>query len=171
MDASFHCIKPEEISGNTFKLIGSDWMLITAGPITHYNTMTASWGGFGVIWDGPVCWCVIRPGRHTFGFANDNPNFTLSFFDEEHRSALELCGTKSGRDTDKAAATGLTAIECDLPDTTSFAQARMIIECKKTYSHDIDPKQFLDPGIDKNYPIKDYHRMFFGSIQRVWVRK
>ena len=171
MDASFTCIKAEDITQNTFKLIGSEWMLITAGPKTKYNTMTASWGGFGVIWMQPVCWCVIRPGRHTIGFVNDNPNFTLSFFDKEYRPALELCGSKSGRDIDKAAATGLTPIECDLPDTTAFAQARMIIECKKNYFQDIDPANFLDPGIEKNYPIKDYHRMFFGAVERVWIRK
>lgn len=171
MDSSFVCIKPEEIGQNTFQLIGNDWMLVTAGPTSHYNTMTASWGGFGVIWNGPVCWCVIRPGRHTYGFINENPNFTLSFFDEQHRPALEVCGTKSGRDIDKAAVTGLVPIACELPDTTAFAQARMILECKKIYTQDIDPTHFLDPEIDRNYPQKDYHRMYFGSIERVWVRK
>ena len=38
-------IKPEEITDNVIKLIGKDWMLVTAGRRDDYNTMTASWGG------------------------------------------------------------------------------------------------------------------------------
>ena len=33
-----------------FKMLEEKWMLITAGDISNYNTMTASWGGFGVVW-------------------------------------------------------------------------------------------------------------------------
>lgn len=43
-------IKPEELNVNPFTAIGKEWMLITAGDETHCNTMTASWGGMGVIW-------------------------------------------------------------------------------------------------------------------------
>jgi len=42
-------ITPSEIKGNPFSLIGDEWMLITAGNIENYNTMTASWGGLGVL--------------------------------------------------------------------------------------------------------------------------
>ena len=30
-----------------------------------------------------------------------------------------------------------------------------------------DPARFLDPTIDRNYPDKDYHRMYFGEIVTV----
>jgi flavin reductase (DIM6/NTAB) family NADH-FMN oxidoreductase RutF len=164
MKSILRSIKPEEITDNTFKMIGSDWMLVTAGPPEAYNTMTASWGGLGVIWSKNVCFCVIRPTRHTYGFIEKADNFTLSFFEEKYRSALTLCGTKSGRDIDKAKATGLTPTPGTIPGTTYFAEARLIIECRKLYYQDIDPKHFLDPEIDENYPEKDYHRMYIGEI-------
>ena len=142
----FKSIKPEEITNNVFELIGSDWMLITAGPPERHNTMTASWGGFGVIWNKNICWCVIRPERYTREFVESSDAFTLSFFDESHRQALEICGTKSGRDINKAEVTGLTPVPGTLPGATYFSQARMVIECRKIYFQDIIPEHFLDPA-------------------------
>lgn len=170
MVEGFRKIGPEEIGDNTFKLIGSDWMLITAGPPEAYNTMTASWGGLGVLWGKNICWCVIRPVRYTYEFMEKADTFTLSFFGPEHRAALNVCGTKSGRDIDKAAATGLTPNAGELAGTTSFAQARLVLECKKVYFQDLDPDQFLDPGIHANYPQKDYHRMYIGEIVNCLVK-
>jgi flavin reductase (DIM6/NTAB) family NADH-FMN oxidoreductase RutF len=166
----FKAISPEQINDNTFKLIGKDWMLVTAGPPEAYNTMTASWGGFGVLWMKNVCWCVIRPVRHTYQFTEKADTFTLSFFGEEYRTALNICGTKSGRDIDKAAATGLTPVAGDLAGTTAWVEARLVIECKKLYYQDINPEQFVDPSIDQYYPDKDYHRMYIGEIVNCFVK-
>ncbi len=126
--------------------------------------MTGGWGGFGVLWNKNVCWCFIRPHRHTYEFMERSENFTLSFFDEKHRAALELCGTKSGRDTDKAAEAGITPIAGTLPGTTAFAEARLIIECRKIYFHDFAPEHFLDPSINALYAASDYHRAYTGEI-------
>lgn len=171
MGDKFRTIKPAEITDNTFKLIGTDWMLITAGTPDSYNTMTASWGGFGVIWNKNICWCVVRPQRYTYEFLEKSDSFTLSFFNEEYRSALSLCGAKSGREVDKAAVTGLTPISGQLAGTTEFSEARIVIECRKIYFQDIDPKNFLDPSIDGNYPQNDYHRMYIGEIVNCMVKQ
>ena len=163
-------ITPEEITDNTFKLVGKDWMLITAGSPDSYNTMTASWGGVGVLWNKNIAWCVVRPGRYTYGFMEKAESFTLTFFDEEYRDALMLCGTKSGRDTDKAAETGLIPVAGELDGTTTFEQARMVLECRKLYFQDIDPANFVDASINGNYPDKDYHRMYVGEIVNCRVK-
>ena len=162
-----------EFSGSAFERIGSDWMLISAGDVDkdkgNWNTMTASWGGLGVLWGKNVAFIFIRPSRRTFGYANDAKVFTLSFFHESHRAALNLCGEKSGRDTDKALAAGLTPIffgdEFDGQGSAlSFKEAKEIIICKKFYAQDIDPALFLDGSIEKHYNGKDYHRMYIGEI-------
>ncbi len=163
-------IKPEQISDNTFKLIGSDWMLITAGTLDSYNTMTASWGGFGVLWNKNICFCVVRPNRYTYGFMEKADTFTLSFFDNSYRNALVFCGSHSGRDVDKAAKTGLTPVEAG-NGSVYFNEARLVIECRKLYFQDINPANFIDPDIDKNYPQKDYHRMYVGEIVRCLQKK
>lgn len=99
-------IEPKEIQDNAVQLIGGDWMLVTAGSPEHFNMMTASWGGLGFMWKKPVAFVVIRPQRHTFRFIEAGDELTLSFFNHEYHKALTVCGTTSGRDTDKVAASG-----------------------------------------------------------------
>jgi flavin reductase (DIM6/NTAB) family NADH-FMN oxidoreductase RutF len=163
MAKQFREVDPESLNENSFRLIGTEWMLITPGTPESFNTMTASWGSLGILWNKKVATCVIRPVRHTFGFMERSPVFTLSFFDREYRDALNLCGSKSGRDTDKVKATGLVPVASP-SGGVYFEQARLVLECRKLYWHDLDPGHFLDPKIDGNYPKKDYHRMYVGEI-------
>jgi flavin reductase (DIM6/NTAB) family NADH-FMN oxidoreductase RutF len=163
MAQQFRDIRPEDIADNTFELIGSDWMLITAGTLDSFNTMTASWGALGILWGKPIAICFIRPTRHTYGFVERAGEFTLSFFTEEYRDALNLCGTKSGRDTNKVAESGLTPVATE-SGSVYFTEARLALVCKKIYFADLDPSHFLATHIAENYPKKDYHRMYFGQI-------
>ena len=160
--------KPEQLNDNPFRLIGTDWMLITAGTPESFNTMTASWGGLGILWERKVATCFIRPTRYTFEFAERSPNFTLSFFEEQHRKALTHCGTRSGRDTDKIREAGLTPVKEG--GFIYFSEARLVLACRKLYSQDIDPRRFLDPKISDMYPQKDYHRMYIGEIVKCLVQ-
>ena len=166
---SFKSFSPEQLKDNVFKLVGSDWMLITAGKIKKYNTMTASWGGFGVLWGKNVCFCFVRPSRYTYEFMEKESAFSLSFFEEKYRSALNYCGTKSGRDVDKAAGAGITPAQSE-SGIVYFKEARIVIECKKIYFQDLEPRNFLDAGIEKNYGGKDYHRMYIGEITGCHVK-
>lgn len=170
MNSNFEKIDPASIQDNPFTLIGKDWMLITSGNIEKFNTMTASWGGFGILWNKKVCFIFIRPTRYTYEFIEQNDNFTLSFFSEDYRKALSFCGTRSGRDVDKIAATGLTPVSGS-QDTVYFEEARLVLECKKLYFQDLDPANFLDPDIEKNYAAKDYHRVYVGEIVGCYLKK
>jgi flavin reductase (DIM6/NTAB) family NADH-FMN oxidoreductase RutF len=166
----FTSIEPTSITDNVFKLLDKDWMLITAGTLEHYNTMTASWGHMGIIWNLPVAIAWIRPQRYTFGFAEKYSHFTLSFFTEKYRKALQFCGTKSGRDYDKAAETGLTPAATE-KGNVFFREARLVMECRKLYSDDLKEENFIlkDPA-NKHYPTKDFHRFYMGEIIKVLSR-
>lgn len=161
--------RPELLTDNPFKLIGSDWMLITAGTPESCNTMTASWGGLGVLWERKVATCFIRPTRYTFEFAERSAYFTLSFFGEPYRKALTYCGTHSGRNEDKIKESGLTPAKEG--GFIYFSEARLVLACRKIYSQDINPGRFLDPKIGDMYPQKDYHRMYIGEIEKCLVRE
>ena len=157
-----------EFPGSPSERIGKDWLLITAGDVStdkgNWNTMTASWGGLGVLWGRDVAFIFIRPCRYTFEFINKSALFSLSFFKESQREALNICGEKSGRDIDKASMAGLTPIVFE-NNAVGFKEAREIMICRKLYTHDFDPSKFLDiPAIETHYPEKDYHRMFVGEI-------
>jgi flavin reductase (DIM6/NTAB) family NADH-FMN oxidoreductase RutF len=168
MAPRFIQIGPEQIEDNPFKLIGGDWMLITAGTFNKCNTMTASWGGLGVLWDKHVVFCFIRPSRYTFEFVERHPVFTLSFFDASYRPVLEFCGSQSGRHVNKIERCGLTPVEA-ANGSVYFQEARLVLECRKLYYQDIDPNAFMAQTLNAIYPEKDYHRMYIGEIERVWL--
>lgn len=165
---NFKAVKATDINENAIRLIGTDWMLITAGNETNYNTMTASWGGLGVLWNKPVVFIFIRPQRYTFDFVEREDYFSCSFYDEKYRDQLNFCGKYSGRDYDKTKETGLIPLKFN--NTMAFNQSRLVLECRKIYYQDIDPGNFLAPFIAKNYPKKDYHRLFIGEIASVWIK-
>jgi flavin reductase (DIM6/NTAB) family NADH-FMN oxidoreductase RutF len=146
----FHRIRPTEIPDNVFRLLDKDWMLVTAGKPGDFNTMTASWGHMGILWSLPVAIAYIRPQRYTRGFADRYPEYTLSFFTERYRSVLQFCGSRSGRDCDKVAETGLTVMETERGNVI-FEEARLVAR--------------------KNYPKDDFHRFYMGEIVNVLVRQ
>jgi flavin reductase (DIM6/NTAB) family NADH-FMN oxidoreductase RutF len=161
--SDFRTIDPTQLKDNPFKLVGTDWMLITAGTAEAFNTMTGAWGGMGVLWQKHVCFCFVRPVRHTYGYMESSDFFSLSFFDERHRDALAYCGSHSGRDVDKIKETGLTPLWSD--KGIYFAEANLVFLCRKVYYHDLDPTHFLYPSTDStHYPQKDYHRLYVGEI-------
>jgi flavin reductase (DIM6/NTAB) family NADH-FMN oxidoreductase RutF len=166
----FTTLNPEAITDNVFKLLDKDWMLITAGTLEHYNTMTASWGHMGIMWNLPVAIGWIRPQRYTFEFAEKYSHFTLSFFTGEYRKALQFCGSKSGRDYDKAKETGLTPVPTD-SGNVFFQEARLVMECRKLYSDDLKGEKFIATDLAvKHYPSKDFHRFYMGEIVKVLSR-
>ena len=158
----FQEITLAELSPDPFKLIGKGWMLITAGNESGFNTMTASWGGFGVMWHKNVATVVIRPQRHTLGFIEGNDIFTLSFFTEDYRDALKFCGANSGRNVDKIKKTGLIPIFID--STIAFEQAEITLICKKLYKQKLEPECFIDKSLLSNYSENDYHIAFTAEI-------
>ena len=153
-----------QINENPFRLIGSDWMLITAGNLKSFNTMTASWGGMGVLWNKQVVFIFIRPQRYTYGFAEDSDGFTLCFFDESYRDILQYCGSHSGRDVNKPEKTGLIPRETP-SGRVYFEQARLVMDCRKLYAGNIRPENFLDRELERKiYPGNDHHRFYVGEI-------
>ena len=166
----FEKIDHKALDQNVFSLIGDQWMLITAGKQDQCNTMTASWGGLGVLWGKPVATVYIRPQRYTLEFVEREDTFTLCFFGEQYRKALALCGSKSGRDVDKVKECGFTVATAE--GAPYFEEADLVLVCKKAYWQDMDPTHFLDGEIDsKWYPGKDYHRIFIGEIVEVLRKK
>ena len=162
----FQELSVQEFTINPFQKIGKQWMLITAGDESGYNTMTASWGGLGVLWQRNVATVYIRPQRYTKSFVDNGDYFTISFYGEDYRKALQLCGTLSGKDTDKVQQAGLTPYFID--GTTAFAQAELIMVCRKLYHQELLPVLVDAPEVEREvYPQKDYHTMYIGEVVKI----
>ncbi len=142
-----------------------DWLLLAAGDFAAktYNAMTISWGFMGTLWNRPLVQVVVRPTRYTYGFMEAHDTFTVSAFPAEYRPALDLLGSKSGRDGDKIGESGLTPVASVHVAAPSFAEAELVLECQKTYFADLDRRHFLAGYIQEHYK-EDYHRFYFGEI-------
>ena len=168
---SFKKIELSELSFNPFEKIGKEWMLLTGGTPEKFNTMTASWGQLGVLWNRNVLTCYIRPNRYTYEFVENGDCFTASFLGEEYRKALSFCGSHSGRDCDKMAEAGLTSAE--LEGCVGIAEADLVLVCRKLYSYDLQESGFLtSDGIPEQFFGKDpYHRAYIAEIVGVYVKE
>lgn len=166
-------INVSQLQDNLFDAIGKEWMLVTAGTAEKFNTMTASWGGTGILWGKPVAFLFIRPERYTYEFIEKGETLTLSFLGEENKAIHKVCGSKSGRDTDKVAETGLQPIVTESGNIT-FRQARLTLECRKLYADMIEPDKFMDTSlIDRWYGEGhgNFHKMYVVEIEHVWVNE
>ncbi len=167
---TFQQVNPKEINENAIQLFGDKWTLVTAGDSSSFNTMTASWGTMGTLWNKPVVFIFIRPQRYTFEFTEKNSGFTLSFFKEEYREALQICGTTSGRDVNKVEKAGITPYSTP-NGNVAFEEAYLVLECKKLYADFLDPKAFLDTTIvSKIYPESDFHKVYVAEIVGAWEK-
>lgn len=159
-------IDPKDFLTKPHFLFDRQWFLLTAGDFAtnDFNCMTIGWGSIGKMWNKPYVIVVVRPTRYTYQFMEKYPDFTLCIFPETFKKDLAYLGSHSGRDEDKLSKTHLTAIKAQKVRSPSFVQAELSIECRKIYSADFDPSRFLDSDIEKNYPQKDYHRVYYGEI-------
>jgi len=162
-------IKIYDFNTDIFNLWGKQWMLLTAGDIENdsFNCMTVAWGSIGVMWNKPFVQVVVRPTRFTNEFMEKFDAFTLSAFSEEYRKDLSHLGRVSGKDEKKLEKTALTVIPSIKIKCPSYAEAELVIECRKIYSTRFNPDEFIDPSIKENYPEKDYHIVYFGEILHI----
>ena len=161
----FKKVDPKSLDLNVFSAIGDRWMLITAGTPEQCNTMTASWGGLGILWNLPMAIAYVRPQRYTKKFMDEQEYFTLAFFPQEYRQQLALCGTKSGRDLDKVKECGFT-VAAGEGNSPYFEEAELVFVCRKRMVMPMDPAAMPEEVKEKHYT-GDYHDMYWGEIVEV----
>lgn len=169
--SQFQTIAPEALHSDPFTMIGKEWMLVTARkPDGSINTMTASWGGVGILWNKKVAFVFIRPQRHTKAFIDAQEQLTLSFYDEAYRKTLSYLGTMSGKDEDKINKAQLHPVVED--GAAYFEEANTVLLCKKLYQQELSEDSFLEMGlVEKNYPNKDFHTMYVVEITKALAKQ
>lgn len=166
----FRELNTKDFRENCFDLISRQWMLITAGDESRCNTMTASWGSMGHLWNKDIATVFIRPQRYTRRFIESHGRYTISVLDEHYRKALAYCGAHSGEHERKIDNAGLSVIYTP-GGTPAISQARLIIECRKLYSDIIKPEKFIDDTIiGAMYPEADFHYFYIGEILHVYTK-
>ena len=163
----FRQITPDQIPGNAVKLI-SDAFIITAGNDELFNPMAGGWGGLGNLFNRPVAYCFIDPARYTYGIMQKNDVYTLTFYTPAYQEAIQYVGTHSGRDGDKVAGSKLTPITTP-GGGKAFAEAWLVIECRKIATQLLTPSSVTDAAVKAQYPNKQTE-LFVGEITGVWMK-
>jgi len=136
------------------------------------NTMTISWGSIGFIWRKPMFTVLVRKSRHSHELIEKAGEFTVSVpLDENMKKALDICGSKSGRDMDKFKECNLELQEGKSISTPVIKDCGVHYECKIIFKQDMAPN-LLDEEIDDNvYDSKNYHTIYYGEIVNCYEDK
>ncbi|MFC1803821.1 flavin reductase family protein [Thermoproteota archaeon] len=154
----------------TNKLMRKEGILLVAeGKNKKPNTMTIGWGFLGTIWSKPVFVAAVRHSRHTFKLMEESDSFTVCLPAKGMSKALEICGTKSGRDVDKFKKFDFTAVKGKTVDTPYIKECPVHFECKIIYKNDLAlgmlPKE-LEADV---YPGKNMHMLYYGEVTRTYA--
>ena len=94
------------------------------------NLITIAWAGV-VCSKPPMISVSIRKERHSHALISNTGEFTLNLIGEELCEAMDFCGVKSGRDVDKFAHLGLTAVPAPGLDVApALGEAPAYLCCK-----------------------------------------
>lgn len=158
-------IKFKDYQENFSYYIAKDAALLTAGTLNSFNTMTIGWAHIGIIWGKETVTVYVRPSRYTYKFMEENDFFTVSFYDSSYKKALDILGTKSGRDSDKVKEVGFHPIE--LNNSVSFSEARVSFVLKKIFHQDLDATLISEDIKKRYYGDNSFHRVYIGEIEEI----
>ena len=153
-----------DFESRPFEKFNRQWAIVTAGNKDSFNGMTISWGSMGTVWGKSVITVYVRPDRYTFEFMKKNDRFTVSFFPEEKRKALDVMGSLSGRDTDKVREAGLHAEEID--GTMTYEEAGEIFVCRKIYMEQLNYDEVPEEGKRIYQNGIRPHYLIMGEVER-----
>lgn len=153
----------------------SHGILLSAKAGDRQNAMTVSWGTLGIDWGKPVFTVFVRDSRYTKGMLDANPVFTMSLpVGDYDKKIIALCGSKSGRDTDKLALAGLTPEPAEVNGVGGYKELPLTLECRIVYQQKQDARAISEANTERWYPRGihpdgDYHTAYVGEIVAAYV--
>ena len=163
-----------DYAGHIMERIGGG-ILLTTKAGDKVNTMTIGWGTIGVQWGKPIFIAFVRESRYTKQLLETNGEFTINVpLDAADKNVISVCGTVSGRDSDKLAQLGLTTEEGETVSVPAICQLPLTLECKVIYKQAQEPSAIF-PEYDERFYAKgtrnegDYHIAYYGEITAAYI--
>ncbi len=156
-------------------MVEQDHTVITAGTEAQFNSMAASWEVLTTYFRQPRTLCLLGANRYTLEFIRKQQTYTMSFFPEQFTGDVMAFGRTSGRNSDKMKESKLTYVKTPSNNIT-YKEANIVIECSLFEITTVHPndfydesgKKFVEDALKDN---SDYHKLVFGTITNVWIRK
>ena len=155
-------------------------VLLTASADCRANPMTIGWGTLGIEWGRELFVAYVRSSRFTHCLIEKSGEFTVSVpmrtgekdLDQRINRILAVCGSKSGRDTDKVAELELTLVDGEQVDVPAIAELPLTLECRIIYRRDQDTALMPDELRQSVYggaPV--YHTAYYGEVVDAYIVK
>ncbi len=151
------------------KLGNPGLLLVSADADGKPNAMTIGWGTVGIIWGKPIFAVLVRPSRYTYGLMEQTNDFTVNVPSAELRKAVAFCGSKSGRDYDKFAELGMTAVPGKEVKSPIIDECVIHYECKVVHKNDVLKDKLTSEIVSGAYPEGDFHTIYYGEILSVYA--
>ena len=146
-------------------------ILLTTKVCGKVNSMTIGWGTLGIIWERPVFVAYVRQQRYSREMLDECREFTINVpVGDYRRKILGICGSKSGRDTDKIEAAGLTPIEPEVISVPGIKELPLTLECRVLYRQEQESDQFNDEITRQFYTMETGdHICYYGEIVAAYI--
>jgi flavin reductase (DIM6/NTAB) family NADH-FMN oxidoreductase RutF len=146
-------------------------ILLTTKVGGKVNSMTIGWGTLGIIWERPVFVAYVRQQRYSREMLDECREFTINVpVGDYRRKILGICGSKSGRDTDKIEAAGLTPVEPEVISVPGIKELPLTLECRVLYRQEQESDQFNDEITRQFYTMETGdHICYYGEIVAAYI--
>lgn len=152
-------INPFDYAGDIIKALPRG-ILLTSEAEDCVNAMTIGWGSLGIEWGVPIFTAYVRTSRFTYELIERTGEFTICAPvgepSEKIAKAIALCGSKSGRDVDKLAKSGLHIIDAEIVRPPAIKELPLTLECRIAFSQLQSPRE-ISSRFKKFYPDSDDH--------------
>ena len=106
-------------------------VLVSSGSLDKPNVMTAAWTGI-ICTHPPMTYVSVRPERLSYEIISRTGEFVINLTTADMCRAVDLCGVKGGRDTDKIGICGFTLSPSEKIAAPAIEQSPVSLECKVT---------------------------------------
>jgi flavin reductase (DIM6/NTAB) family NADH-FMN oxidoreductase RutF len=116
-------------------------LLTTRDPTGRDNIITVSWAGVACT-KPPMVTVSLRKSRHSHAIISATKEFVVNIPTSKQMDEVELCGTRSGKDTDKFLASGFAKQASTIVAAPLISECPINLECQVKYvvplgSHDL----------------------------------
>ena len=144
-------------------------LLVSEGDDGKPNAMTIGWGLVGTMWSEPFFVVAVRLSRHTHKLIEEAGKFTVCLPSKGMAEALNVCGTRSGRDMDKLKELGLTAKKGTAVEAPYIAECPVYYECEVAFKTQVEKGELKEELENRVYASGDYHTLYYGHIKGVYA--
>jgi len=151
------------------KLMRNGGLLLVSGDEKKPNAMTIGWGILGTMWRKPVFVVAVRLTRYTYELLEKSDSFTVCLPAKGMEKALELCGTKSGRDLDKMAKLGFEVKKGKTVNAPYIKDCPVHYECEIIYKDEVKKGELKREIEADAYPNENWHVLYYGEVKAAYA--